>query len=196
MTVEALLESRREQRAKTLKLRKGLNGSFTGEGSRKWQGLRGRRNSNDQLRDRGERIETLERQLRDRGSRSARVKAEAAAAGTTAAATAEATTSGSKNGWRACRSPGPGGWCKHFDVSRHALTESAGLRASDPHNTKYTVNDYFREDKPKPTTLCLRSIRYSCFLWGGLSEKLAHQVNLDDNRGDACARRLPIRSDR
>ena len=64
MTVEALLESRREQRAKTLKL-----------GRVEWQLLKARQQEkaraqrtqklNNQLRDRGERIQTLERQLRD-----------------------------------------------------------------------------------------------------------------------------------
>jgi hypothetical protein len=65
MTVEALLESRREQRAKTLKL-----------GRVEWQLLKARQQEkaraqrtqklNNQLRDRSERIQTLERQLRDR----------------------------------------------------------------------------------------------------------------------------------
>ena len=35
----------------------------------------------------------------------------------------------------------------------------------------------------------------SRFLWGCSSEKLAHQVSFEDNSGDACARRQPIRSD-
>jgi cellulose synthase/poly-beta-1,6-N-acetylglucosamine synthase-like glycosyltransferase len=35
----------------------------------------------------------------------------------------------------------------------------------------------------------------SRFLWGCSSEKLAHRVSFEDNSGDACARRQPIRSD-